>query len=530
MKKALFSLVALILWMNAGSWSVLAAEIAKDDVVILFDNDVHGSMLGYAKMSALKKEMLRKTPNVNVVSLGDWAQGSALVSISHGQYAVDVMNKVGYDYTTLGNHEFDYGLEQLDAMVQSFQGRTLLCNFSDLRNHQRVFPAYSIRQMGQLKIGYIGITTPVTKTSDSPESYVDSLGNDIYTFHRQELYELVQSYVDSVRSLGANFVVLLSHLGDKEEVIQTSDETIKHTVGIDVVLDGHAHHVIPQRTVMNANNEPVLLASTGAHFQFIGRLVIKANGDRYTELIPVPQYPYEDRAVNLLINTFEETFEHLPTIATSEFDLAGFDQLHDTYNRNCQTNLGTLSSEAFRVMTKADIGWLNAGGIRNGIPAGRITFKELLGAFPFGNQICVSEFTGQNILDALEFGVCRAPMDNSCYPQVSGIKFDLDTTVTANIIMPETTEHFEKIGEGPRRISNAKVWNRKTLQWEPLDPNKKYTIASIDFLLLKNGCNGVLSHGTLVSDDQMLDTQLLENYLSTVLNGTVPKSYANVKF
>ncbi len=528
MKKLILCLFAIFfLWLDAGL--AVADEITNGDVVVLYDNDVHGHMVGYAKIAALKKEMLRKTPYVNDVSLGDFAQGSALVSVSHGQYAIDVMNKIGYDYITLGNHEFDYGLEQLQQMVSSSTAHTLLCNFTDLRTNKRVFPAYAVRQLGDLTIGYIGITTPVTKTSDSPEIYIDSLGNDIFTFHRDEIYELVQSYIDTVRSLGANFVILVSHLGDNPVTIQTSEETIRHTRGLNVILDGHAHHVIPSRIIQDADNHPVLLSSTGAHFLNIGRLVIKPDGSCSSELIPVSQYPYEDKSVNQLINTFEETFDRLPTIANSKYDLAGFDRLHDTYYRNCQTNLGTLSSEAFRAMTQADIGWLNAGGIRNSIPAGKITFKELLSAFPFGNRVCVAEFTGKRILDALEFGVCVAPADNASYPQVSGLKFDLDLSVTANIIMEESGENFERIGEGPRRVSNVQVWSRTNKQWEPLDLEKTYSVASIDFILLKKGCYGMLSNGKILRDDQMLDTQLMENYLTRELHGVIPESYEKPK-
>ena len=527
MKKLLYCLIFLTLYCRCGIGNVQAVEIEKEDVVILFDNDVHGYMVGYPKIAALKKEMLRKTPYVNVLSLGDFSQGSALVAVSHGMYAVDVMNKIGYDYITLGNHEFDYGLEQLDHMVEALHAKTLLCNFTDLRTNRRVFPAYSIRELGDLTIGYIGITTPVTKTSDSPEIYVDSLGNDIYTFHRENLYELVQSYVDTVRSMGANFVVLVSHLGDNIVVTQTSEEVIRRTRGINVVVDGHAHHVIPSRILQNIDNQPVLLTSSGAHFQNIGRVIIKPDGQCSSDLIAVSQYPYEEKSVNRLINTFEEAFDHLPTVATSKFDLAGFDKIHDTYYRNCQTNLGTLCCDAFRFTTRADIGWLNAGGIRNSIPAGNITFKQLLGAFPFGNHICVAEFTGQRIIDALEFGVRRAPDDSGNYPQVSGIRFDLDTTVTANIVIKE--DNFVKVDEGPRRVSNVQVWSKTNNRWEAIDPQKIYSVASIDFILSKRGCNSILSDGKMIKDDQMVDTQLMEYYLTRVLNGSIPESYSVFK-
>lgn len=506
----------------------VAAPIADNDVVILFDNDVHGSMVGYPKMAALKQEMLRITPYVDLISLGDFSQGGPLCSVSHGKYAVDVMNLVGYDYVTLGNHEYDYGLEQLKMLTDSLHAETLLCNFRDLRNDSLLYKPYTVRKFGQVKVGLIGAVAPVTKTNNSPEIFVDSLGNDIFTFGRPHFYELIQHYVDETRRLGADVVILLGHLGDLEITVETSEETIRRTRGINAVLDGHAHHIINQK-MANADGDSVLLVSTGANFQNIGRLVITQDGQCTAELIAVPDYNNEVKAVSNLIQYFEGTFDNLPAIASSDFDLCGFDRAHDTYDRNCQTNLGQLTADAYRVMSKADIGWINAGGIRAGIPAGKITFKELLGAFPFENQICVAEFTGQQILDALEFGFYRAPDDNGNYPQLSGIRFDVDLTATPVVECRAEDGEFMGIGDGPRRIKGAEVLDQQTQQWLKLDPQKTYTVASIDFILLRGGCNGILHGGRIVQDNQMKDTQLLEDYLVKVLHRTVPGRYKDIR-
>lgn len=506
----------------------VAAPIADNDVVILFDNDVHGSMVGYPKMAALKQEMLRITPYVDLISLGDFSQGGPLCSVSHGKYAVDVMNLVGYDYVTLGNHEYDYGLEQLKMLTDSLHAETLLCNFRDLRNDSLLYKPYTVRKFGQVKVGLIGAVAPVTKTNNSPEIFVDSLGNDIFTFGRPHFYELIQHYVDETRRLGADVVILLGHLGDLEITVETSEETIRRTRGINAVLDGHAHHIINQK-MANADGDSVLLVSTGANFQNMGRLVITQDGQCTAELIAVPGYDNEVKAVSNLIQYFEGTFDNLPAIASSDFDLCGFDRAHDTYDRNCQTNLGQLTADAYRVMSKADIGWINAGGIRAGIPAGKITFKELLGAFPFENQICVAEFTGQQILDALEFGFYRAPDDNGNYPQLSGIRFDVDLTATPVVECRAEDGEFTGVGDGPRRIKGAEVLDPQTQQWLKLDPQKTYTVASIDFILLRGGCNGILRSGRIVQDNQMKDTQLLEDYLVKVLHRTVPDRYKDIR-
>ena len=505
-----------------------AKEINQDDVVILFDNDAHGHMNGYAKMAALRQETLRATPDVCLVSLGDFAQGGRLCTVSHGQYAVDVMNRVGYDFVTLGNHEFDYGLEQLSNLTSSLTATTLLFNFKDVRTGRTVYEPYVVRQFGKHRVGFIGCVTPITKISDSPQSFVDAEGRDLYTFCQDDFADELQKNVDAVRALGADVVVLLAHLGDILNNYATSEEVIRQTHGIDVVLDGHAHNVIPCRMVCNNQGDSVLLTSTGSHFDNIGRLVINPQGQCRSELISTRDYKREDDDINHLLATFESTFNRLPTIAETQFDLAGFDKAHGTYDRNCQTNLGTLCVDAFRIMTHADIGWVNAGGVRGSIPAGKITFKELLDVFPFENRIYVAEFSGQKILDALEFGVSRAPDDNGSYPQVSGLIYDLDLSVKPNILS-QPQEPFAGIGEGPRRVTNVRVLDKETQQYVPLDPQKSYSIASIDYILLNRGCNGILDGGHMLVDDQMIDIQLIEDYLSSILNGKVSEQYSAIR-
>lgn len=524
--KALRFLIFCIL-LNVGCL-LMAADVTPDDVVIVFDNDVHGHVEGYPKISALKHEMLRKTKYVTMVSLGDYAQGGALTSISHGQYAVDIMNRVGYDIATIGNHEFDYGLDQLKTLTDCLSARTIVSNYRNLRTGELVFAPYCIRRYGQMKVGFIGAVAPITQTSDSPQSFVDDEGNEIYNFGRPDFIGLMQQNINEVRRLGADVVVLLAHLGDTGFEGETSEDVIRQTRGLNVVLDGHAHHVIPQRALKNMDGEEVLLCSSGSHFENIGRLIIHPDKSCQTDLIATKDYLKEDLHVRMLIDEFRKTFDHLPAIATSPYDLAAFDKEHDTYDRALQTNLGSLCADAFRMMSRADIGWINAGGIRASIPAGKITFKELLAAFPFENQICVAEFTGQRIIDALEFGVCVAPEDNGSYPQVSGLRFDLDLSVKANITT-DAAGNLISVNDGPRRVRNVRVLNAQTNQYEPIDPKRNYSIASINFILKNHGCNGMLADGNIVADDQMVDTQLLEQFLTKTLGGSVGIKYSVTK-
>ena len=130
MKRLLFSIVLLCL-MASGQPSAVGQNVpvSDGDIVILYENDVHGAIEGYPLMAALRDEMRQKTPYVSVVSCGDFLSGTSLGSVSRGRYIVRMMNVVGYDYVTLGNHEFDFGMDTMSLRMSQLTAATLCCNF-----------------------------------------------------------------------------------------------------------------------------------------------------------------------------------------------------------------------------------------------------------------------------------------------------------------------------------------------------------------------------------------------------------------
>jgi len=499
-----------------------------EDIVIIYDNDVHGAFHGYAKIAALKRETSKRTPYVMLASMGDFAQGGPLCSVSKGLYAIQVMNKCGYDIVTLGNHEFDYGLSFLDVLKDSLQADIVLDNFTDLRTGESVFSATAIKTFGNTKIGFIGAVTPMTQSIDSPKSYVDEDGTDIYTFHRNNFFIRIQNDIDLLKKQGADYVILFSHLGDNPFDPITSESTVSHTHGLNAVIDGHAHHIIPERWLFDMQGNPVILASTGCDFQNIGRLAIKKEGIIVNELIPTYDVMVSDNDVANMVKQMDASINVLPPFASTPFPLVSYAVQYNTYDRNCITNLGRLVSDAFREMTGADIGWVNSGSLRVGIPSGDITYRALLATFPHQNNICVSRFKGSRLLDALEFGVQRWPKDYGAFPVLSGMKFQIDTTGVA-VIERDSIGMFLGIGKGKRRIANVQVYNRQTAQYEPLNPDRFYTVASNEYNLKHHGDGGILSDGELIQDAQMKDVQLVQDYILQYLNGVIPQKYIKVR-
>lgn len=511
----------------ARSVTTSSAEQEQKDIILLFDNDVHGHVEGYPKISALRGYSLFQTPYVSVISLGDFSQGGVFCATTKGVGITTLMNKAGYDLVTIGNHEFDYGIAQLDTIAKHLNAEIICCNFEDLRTHKPYFAPSTIRTYGKKRIGFIGMVAPLTETSNSPKSFIDESGKKIFSFHSGDFFHLVQHEVDKLRAQGVDYVIALSHLGDNSFLAENSISLISRTKGIDVLLDAHSHTFIPNSKVANLKGDSVLVVSTGCWFKNIGKLTITPDGKFIPEMISTETYDRIDANIALTIDSLRTQFGNTPPIANCPFQLYGFDE-DVTYDRNHQTNLGTLVTDALRVTTGADIGWINAGGIRQSIHAGDIRFKDLLTSFPFFNTICVAECSGQIILDALEYGVNRYPYDFGSFPQVSGIKYKFDPSIPSPVMM-DVQERLIGFKDARRRISDVRILNPYTDQYEPLDPDKTYTVASIDYLLKFHGAGDVFSQAKIVEDGGFNDVQNLEEYIVLELFGHIGEQYEFIK-
>ena len=248
-------------------------------IVIVYENDVHCAVDGYAAMKAIREAQRLTTPYVCTVSCGDFVQGDLVGTLSHGEYIIDIMNHVEYDVVTLGNHEFDYGMNQTFKLTDSLTASVVCANLYDVRSNSHVFKPYQIIRYGKTNVAFIGFTTTSTPSSTSPLTYQDEKGNTIYDFSMEHFYTCAQKQIDAARDEGADYVIALCHLGDiPEDDHPTSISLIAHTMGIDAVLDGHSHSIIPDTMVMNSKGDEVLLSSTGSKFQYIGLLTIDTKG------------------------------------------------------------------------------------------------------------------------------------------------------------------------------------------------------------------------------------------------------------
>ncbi len=538
MKKLLALLLTFALALAFVPAALAEGEVEAGDIVILYTNDVHCSVdqnvnknMGYAGVAAYKADMKAITSNVALVDCGDAIQGAAIGTLSKGRYLVDIMNASGYDYAVYGNHEFDYGMSRIQELTAEASFKYLSCNFMDIKSDpaKTVLDAYAIRDfVGGKKVAFVGISTPESITKSTPAYFQDENGNYIYGFcsggNGQELYDAVQAAVNAAKAEGVDYVVAIAHLGiDTQSSPWTSREVIANTTGIDVVLDGHSHSTIAGETVKNKNNEDVILSSTGDKLRNIGRLVIKADGTMTTSLIAAADYTKQDLAMDAYIESINEQYRDLlnAIVAKTDVALTVKDPATDKRMvRNQETNLGDLCADAYRTLLDADIAFVNGGGIRESIPAGDITYGQIIAVHPFGNMACSIEVTGQQILDALELGCASTPGESGGFLQVSGLTYEIHTYIPSGVQLDEN-KMFQGV-EGERRVKNVKVGG------VPIDVNKTYVLASHNYMLKAGGDGFSMFKGAKVlRDEVMIDNQVLINYIQDELKGVVGSEYAN---
>lgn len=510
----------------------LAAEPGENDIVILHTNDVHCGIedgLTYAGVSAYAKEMEAQygADRVTLVDAGDAVQGGPIGTLTQGEYLVDIMNQVGYDIFTPGNHEFDYQIPRLLELTELLDAQTISSNFVDLTTGESVFQPYTVLDYGDVQVGYVGITTPESFTKSTPAYFQDENGNYIYGFcegnNGQDLYDNVQASVDAARADGADYVVAVAHLGIEETSAPwRSTDVIANTTGIDVMIDGHSHSTIDGQQVANEEGEMVLLNQTGTKLSAVGKVVIDPDtGDITAEL--VTDYAGRDADTQAFVDGINAEFADVlnQVVAHSDVSLTTVDPTSgERIIRNLETNLGDLCADAYRTVLEADVGLVNGGGIRADIPAGDVTYGQIINVHPYSNQATSVRATGQQLLDALEMGARNNPGENGGFLQVSGMTYTIDTTIPSGVVTDDKG-NFVRV-DGEYRVKDV------TVNGEPLDVNKTYVVASHDYMLLDGGDGMVMFQGDeVVKDRVMPDNQVLIQYIRDSLGGSVGADYAD---
>ena len=502
------------------------------DVVILHTNDTHCGIeenMGYAGLVWYENQMKKETPYVTLVDAGDAIQGAPVGTLSEGEYLVQIMNKAGYDFAVPGNHEFDYGMEKLLGLSARLDCGYSACNFVNLPSKTTVFAPYRIMEYDDIQVAFVGAATPESITKSTPAYFQDQFGRYRFGFSEDEtgeaLYDQVQSAVDQARGEGADYVILVGHLGDNGTTERWSSKSvIANTTGIDAAIDGHSHEVCVEQ-VPNENGEMVVLTQTGTKFANIGKLTITTDGQiqasHVSAVTDAEGNPAKEAEMEAFINGIKSQYEESLKAVLGHTDVDLMDKDPETglrAVRNAETNLGDLCADASRYMMGADIGFMNGGGIRAGIEAGDITYEDALNVFPYGNMICMVEISGQKIKDALEMGVKNYPEESGGFIHVSGLTYTVDSSVPSSVVLDEK-RNFVSV-DGEYRVRDIYVGE------EPLEVNRTYTLASHNYWL-KSGGDGMsmLMGCPILKDETMVDVDTITSYISEYLGGSVGEEY-----
>ena len=508
----------------------------KSEVTILYTNDVHtyidkqAPQLTYAAIAALKQSYQNAGKKVLLVDAGDHVQGTAYGSMDQGASIIELMNAAGYDAATPGNHEFDYGMDRAKELMRDADFPYLSCNWVDLRTNLRVLPEIKVFVRGGVRIAFVGITTPETFTKSTPAYFMnkaqtkyiyDILGGE----DGQKLYSAVQKAVDKAKCL-ADVVIGLGHLGvDPSSSPWTSEEVIAHTTGFDAFIDGHSHTVMENKQVADASGRLVTLTQTGSYFANVGEMTIAPDGTISTRLVST--YDQEDPAVAAeqaaWVNTVDDMLGEKIAVADTKFYITD-PATGKRRIRSGETNLGDFVADGIYTyfneveQLHCDIAIMNGGGIRSDEDAGYWTFKTCKQVSPFGNVACLMSVTGKQIQDALEFAARFAGAEgkeNGGFLQVAGATYEIHTDIP-NTVQTDDKNVWIGSATGTPRVQNVKIYDRANSTYVPLDENKTYALAGMNYTLRNLGDGFAMFDGAeLIKDYVSEDYLVMSTYAMT---------------
>ena len=508
----------------------------KSEVTILYTNDVHTYIdkqapeLTYAAIAALKQSYQNAGKKVLLVDAGDHVQGTAYGSMDQGASIIELMNAAGYDAATPGNHEFDYGMDRAKELMRDADFPYLSCNWVDLRTNLRVLPEIKVFVRGGVRIAFVGITTPETFTKSTPAYFMnkaqtkyiyDILGGE----DGQKLYSAVQKAVDKAKCL-ADVVIGLGHLGvDPSSSPWTSEEVIAHTTGFDAFIDGHSHTVMENKQVADASGRLVTLTQTGSYFANVGEMTIAPDGTISTRLVST--YDQEDPAVAAeqaaWVSSVDEMLGEKIAVADTKFYITD-PATGKRRIRSGETNLGDFVADGIYTyfneveQLHCDIAIMNGGGIRSDEDAGYWTFKTCKQVSPFGNVACLMSVTGKQIQDALEFAARFAGAEgkeNGGFLQVAGATYEIHTDIP-NTVQTDDKNVWIGSATGTPRVQNVKIYDRANGTYVPLDENKTYALAGMNYTLRNLGDGFAMFDGAeLIKDYVSEDYLVMSTYAMT---------------
>lgn len=457
------TMLAVLLIMLLTSGQVMAREVSGDKELVQLQivsiNDFHGALTeggknpGAAKLVNSIEKVRGQNPEGSIlVSAGDMFQGSPDSNLLYGKTVVDVMNYAQFDAMTLGNHEFDWGMDVLKQRILQSAFPYICANVIDKRTGKPAgfVKPYSVLERKGVKIAIIGIATPETAYKTNPKMIEN------YTF--ADPVATVKTLVPVLKKQGVQIIIALTHLGSEMDnqgnIHGEAAQLAQEVDGLDAVISGHSHQVV----FGQVHSVPVVQAYYNG--RAVGKIDITYNKRTkkvetavasVASLSDVDQSP--DQHVKVIIDEAQKEIAPIKSIVVGHT----LNALPHDRNEMAETALGQWVTDTLRQASNADIAFQNTGGLRTGLVAGDITMGNLYEVMPFDNTLFKVEMSGSQIQQVLEYGIGNKKIGMLQY---SGLKIVYETL-------------------SPSEIHIASVI---TADGTLLQPEKKYKVVINDFM------------------------------------------------
>ena len=417
---------------------------------------------GSARLVTAIEAARARSDNSILVDGGDQFQGTLFYTYYKGKLAAEMMNKMGYEAMTVGNHEFDDGPETLRGFMDAVNFPILMSNadFSAEPLLKGVLQKSTVISKNGELIGLIGLTPHDTGELSSPGKNINFTDPS----------EAVQHQVDALTTSGVNKIIVLSHSG-----YVVDQQIAANTTGVDVIVGGHSNTYLSNTSDRAMGAYPTMVGDTAivqayAFGKFLGELNVTFDDDG--NLISATGEP---------IVMDGEVVEDAGTVARIAEAAVPLDEIRnkivasttaaiDGDRGSCRAmecQMGNLVADAMvdRVADQGvTIAIQNGGGLRASIDAGDVTMGEVLTVLPFQNSLATVQLTGAGVIAALENGVSQVEEGAGRFPQVSGVRFTWDAAIAPN--------------EG--RVTEVLVNDGGN--WVPIDPEGIYGVVTNNFM------------------------------------------------
>lgn len=474
----------------------LAAE-----VTLYHTNDIHarveagddyGKSVGIAELAAVVKDG-KQHKSALWLDAGDLLHGMPRINMTKGEAMAELMNSAGLDAMTPGNHDFNYGFDQLKHLSKEFKFPVLSANVvmkdTPAGQAERVFAfrPYKIFKLDNgVKVGVFGLTTPEVAFKTNPKNITDI-----------EIIDPIKAAEAMVSMLRpqCDVVVAVMHMGVDLGSEIKSETIAKSVTGIDVIIDGHSHTTLPEGEMVDG----VLIVQTGWHGYCLGEVTLDVENHKVvgkTARLIQPEEmkkiaPEPDKEVMTTLHKLHKDSDKImnEVVTHSDREL--------TAERNIvrakEAELGNFYADAFRATAKTDIAVINGGCLRAPLPAGNVTRGDLMGVTPFGNTLKAIRVKGSVVRAIIEHSVSQVPGNFGGFLDFSGLTFSFD----------------------PSSAPGARV-REVLVGGQALDDNKDYTLAAVDYF-----CDGGDDYSMVIGAPVIGEFDTVEAVIAAYINSGV---------